>query len=232
VADTRAGLPIAPFGTFNITVTNAAAQGVVGAVYNVTVDRPTASGYITTYPTGAERPETSSVNFVAGQAVPNLVTGKLGTTGGSSFYNGSPGTVHLIVDGIGFYSTSPDFPSYIVRPVPGGPFRMWDSRTDLSRPLAENEVFILSGSKLPVMVTYGVLANATVTQPSTGGYATVFPGTQAPPPSSSLNFVANETRANQVIPAVLANTTRDIAIYNDTGTAHYILDVFAYLQAV
>jgi hypothetical protein len=172
------------------------------------------------------------VNFGAGQAVANLVTAKLGTNGGITFYNGSPGTVHLILDGVGFYVTSPDAPSYIVRPVPGGPFRMWDSRADLGRPLAEHEVFILSGSKLPVMVTLGVLANATVTQPSTGGFATVFPGTQAPPPSSSVNFVANETRANQVIPAILLNATRDIAIYNDTGTAHYILDVFAYLQAV
>jgi hypothetical protein len=172
------------------------------------------------------------VNFVAGQAVPNLVTAKLGTNGGISFYNGSPGTVHLILDGIGFYSTSPDFASYIVRPVPGGPFRMWDSRADLGRPVAEHEVFILSGTKLPVTTTLGVLANATVTQPSTGGYATIFPGTQAPPPSSSLNFGVNETRANQVIPAVLTNSTRDIAIYNDTGTAHYIIDVFAYLQAV
>jgi hypothetical protein len=230
VLDTRSMAPIAPFGTFNLVVSDAAARGYIGAVYNVTVDQPTADGYITTYPSGAPRPETSSVNFVAGRAAPNLVTVKIGANNGISFYNGSPGTVHLILDGVGLYTTSPNGFSYIVRPVPGGPFRMWDSRSDLGRPLADNETYRLSGAVLPIATTVGVIANATVTEPTIGGYATVFPGALSKGDSSSLNFAPNETRANQVIPALLVDVTRDISIYNDTGSAHYIIDIFAYLQ--
>ena len=113
--------------------------------------------------------------------------------------------------------------------MPTGPFRIWDSRTDLGYPLSEHETFRLSGARLPAS-TVGVIANTTVTAPSVGGYATVFPATLQKPQSSSLNFRGNETRANQVIPALLIDTTHDISIYNDTGTAHYIIDVFAYLR--
>ena len=230
VVDTRAAAPIPPFGTFTLTIPGASASGITAAVYNVTVDRPTANGYITTYPYNTPRPDTSSINFTAGQASANLVTTKLGSSDGVTFFNGSGGTVHLIVDGIGLYTTSPNGHSYIVRPVPTGPFRLWDSRVQLSRPLDPHETFIVTGSALPVATTVGLLANLTVTQPSAGGYATVFPGASIQPPSSNLNFAPNETRANQVIPALLGSTTRDIAIYNDVGTAHYIIDVFAYLQ--
>ena len=233
VADTRVGNPIGaigPFGTISIQFSNAAARGIVAAVYNVTVDQPTADGFLTVYPAGSPRPNASSVNFVAGQPSPNLVTVKLGTNGVISIYNGSPGTIHLILDGVGLYLTSHDEPSYIVRPVPTGPFRLWDSRIDVGHPLTEHETFRVSGARLPA-TTVGVFANATVTAPSVGGYATVFPGTLAKPPSSSLNFTTNETRANQVIPAPLLDATNDISIYNDAGTAHYIIDIFAYLQA-
>lgn len=230
VVDTRATQPVAPFQTFNLTITGAAAQGLIAAVYNVTVDQPTADGFITTFPTGSTRPNASSVNFTAGQPSPNLVTVKIGADDMVSFYNGSPGTVHLILDGVGFYTTSPNSFSYIVRPVPTGPFRLWDSRVNLGYPLEQGETVRLSGAALPIDKTVGVIANATVTAPSVGGYATVFPAALPKPQSSSLNFTANETRANQVIPALLVDTTRDISVYNDAGTAHYIIDVFAYLQ--
>jgi hypothetical protein len=170
------------------------------------------------------------VNFVAGQPSPNLVTVKIGANDGVSFYNGSRGTVHLILDGVGFYTTSTTGFSYVVRPVPTGPFRLWDSRINLGYPLQQQETVRLSGAALPVDKTVGVIANATVTAPTTGGYATVFPAALTKPQASSLNFGPDQTRANQVIPALLIDTTRDIAIYNDTGTAHYIIDIFAYLQ--
>lgn len=231
VFDTRTGLPLRPGETFNFQERNAAAQGVTAAVYDITVDQPTADGYITTYPTGSPRPTASSVNFVAGKPAPNLVTVKIGVNDSVSFYNGSPGTVHLIIDSVGVYTTSPNGWSYVVRPAPGGPFRLWDSRVDLGRPVQPRETIRVSGAALPSATTNGVIANATVTGPAGGGYAVVYPAALLKPQTSSLNFNAAETRANQVIPAPLIGPRRDISIYNDSDTAHYIIDVFAYVQA-
>ena len=43
--------------------------GVTAVVMNVTVDRPTASGFITAWPSGEPRPLVSSLNFLPGQTV-------------------------------------------------------------------------------------------------------------------------------------------------------------------
>ena len=77
-------------------------SGAGAAVLNVTVTRGTASGYVTAYPAGESRPNASSVNFVAGQTVPNLVTVKLGS-GRVTFYNGSTKPVDVIADIAGWY---------------------------------------------------------------------------------------------------------------------------------
>ena len=50
----------------------------VGVVMNVTATNTTDAGYLTVFPTGAAQPTTSSLNFVPGQTVPNLVMSKLG----------------------------------------------------------------------------------------------------------------------------------------------------------
>ena len=43
-------------------------------VLNVTVTDPTAGSYLTVWPQGSARPTASSVNWVAGQTIPNTVT--------------------------------------------------------------------------------------------------------------------------------------------------------------
>src|SRR5690606_22389862 len=48
------------------------ATGVSTVVLNVTVDSPTAQGFLTVWPEGAA-PEVSNLNFEAGQTVANLV---------------------------------------------------------------------------------------------------------------------------------------------------------------
>ena len=45
---------------------------------NVTVTAPTASSFLTIWPSGAPLPNASSLNFVPGQTVPNLVVAPLG----------------------------------------------------------------------------------------------------------------------------------------------------------
>jgi hypothetical protein len=74
----------------------------VAVVDNVTVTQPQRDGVLTVYPSGQARPATSSLNFRAGQTVPNLVTTQAGN-GNVSFYNGSAGSIEFIVDEFGYY---------------------------------------------------------------------------------------------------------------------------------
>lgn len=80
-----------------------ASGNVAAAVMNVTVAYPTAQGHVTIYPDGTERPLVSSLNFVAGETVPNLVTVRTGTNGKVDFYTFSAGQTALIADVAGYY---------------------------------------------------------------------------------------------------------------------------------
>ena len=82
------------------------ASGVGAVVLNVMVYQPTAGGYLTVYPDGLGRPGTSSLNFAAGEQIPNLVITKVGADGSVDFYNGSAGTVQIFADVFGWFSTA------------------------------------------------------------------------------------------------------------------------------
>lgn len=76
---------------------------VAAAVMNVTVANPTAIGHVTIFPDGTSRPVVSSLNYVAWQTVPNLVTVRTGDNGKVDFYTFSAGQTDLIADVAGFY---------------------------------------------------------------------------------------------------------------------------------
>jgi hypothetical protein len=80
--------------------------GATGVVANVTTVDPTAAGFVSVRPgdaTGA--PTTSSVNFIAGQTVANVITVQLPSTGDFQVFFGgvSSGSVELVVDIVGYY---------------------------------------------------------------------------------------------------------------------------------
>jgi hypothetical protein len=81
-------------------------SGVGAVVLNVTVTQPSASGYITVWPSGKARPNASNLNFTPRQDVPNLVIVPVGANGRVSLFNGSPGGTHLIADILGWYPGS------------------------------------------------------------------------------------------------------------------------------
>ena len=72
---------------------------------NVTVLAGTATSNLTVYPADAGRPNTSNLNWRAGDgATPNAVTVGLSATGSIALYNAA-GTVQVIVDIVGYYKT-------------------------------------------------------------------------------------------------------------------------------
>ena len=112
VLDTRTGLgaPKAALGarrTLTLTVTSRGgvpSTGVGAVVLNLTGIAPTASTFVTAWPTGQPRPTASVLNLTSGQVAPNLVVVKVGTGGAVSIYNNA-GSTHLAADVVGWFPT-------------------------------------------------------------------------------------------------------------------------------
>lgn len=70
---------------------------------NVIATRPTAAGFLTTWDGSAPQPSVSSSNFAPGANVAGSVIVPGNADGTISIYNGSYGTVDLVVDVNGFF---------------------------------------------------------------------------------------------------------------------------------
>ncbi|HWS88219.1 MAG TPA: PKD domain-containing protein [Pyrinomonadaceae bacterium] len=77
----------------------ASAQAIVG---NATVTEPAAYGWIILYPTGAQQPVVSNLNYVAGQTVPNAFNVGLGAGGAFDIY--TPTRTEFIIDMSGYFA--------------------------------------------------------------------------------------------------------------------------------
>jgi hypothetical protein len=107
ILDTRTtNSPIGPNKSIDIQATGKGLvppSGVSAVAVNITATDPTATSYLTAYPTGTSLPLASNLNFGPGQTIPNLVVVKLGTGGKFSIYN-AQGNTHVVADVVGWYS--------------------------------------------------------------------------------------------------------------------------------
>jgi hypothetical protein len=69
---------------------------------NVTVTGPTVGGFVTVYPDGLTRPNTSNLNFTKGETIPNQVVVPVGSDGKIDFYN-LAGATNVVVDLAGYF---------------------------------------------------------------------------------------------------------------------------------
>ena len=89
--------------------------------------------------------------------------------------------------------------------------------------------FALAGPCGVPMTAKSVAANLTVTQPTAGGYLTVFPSGSVPPLASAINFSAGQTRANNAV--LRLGEGGAVSVQSRTpGTVHLILDVTGYFE--
>lgn len=74
-----------------------------------------------------------------------------------------------------------------------------------------------------------VVMNVTAVNPSGAGFLTVYPGTgAAPPPTSTVNYRTNRTRANNGIMRLSAEGR--LGVYNGGPSMHFLIDVTGYFQ--
>jgi hypothetical protein len=146
-----------------------------------------------------------------------------------SLYNDA-GTTDFVVDVVGWYGGTTA--TKLFTPA-SSPTRLLDSRvgTGLSGKWTANDArdLLVAGSgPVPGDATAAVM-NVTVTNPSSPGFATVYPaGGTRPDPASNLNFVPGETVPNLVMVKIGGNGK--VTFYNFAGTTDMIADVVGWFR--
>jgi len=198
------------------------ASGVGAVSLNVTVTQPDGAGYVTVYPCGT-KPNASSLNYTAGQTIPNAVIAPVSAQGEVCFFSTQP--THILADVNGWFASGSSFTSV-------SPSRVFDTRPGEGGLRTVSKQKISGATELRVKLTNlsglvpasgvgAVSLNVTVTQPDGAGYVTVYPcGTK--PNASSLNYVAGETIPNAVIAPVSAQG--EVCFFS-TQPTHILADV-------
>jgi hypothetical protein len=240
LADTRsgsgfplAGQTVGSGGTATVPV--ATVDGVPGnataAVLNVTTTNGTVSSFLTAFPTGSVQPQTSNLNFVAGQTVANLVTVPLGTGGAVTIFNHA-GTTDVIVDLEGYMAPGAGGAGAAGLLNSLAPSRIADTRSGSGSPNAGQT--LVGGTPLAIQVdgvggvpatgVSAVVLNVTAADGNVPGFLTAYAADGTRPTASNLNYSAGQVVPNRVIVPVSA-ATGSVDIYNNSGTVDVIVDV-------
>jgi hypothetical protein len=104
LVDTRTSKAVAAGGTLAVTPGSLIVAPQQTPVANVTVTGGSSGGNLTVYPAGTSRPGTSNLNYIKDQTIANLAIAATGD-GSADIYNDGSGTVEVIVDCSGYFST-------------------------------------------------------------------------------------------------------------------------------
>ncbi len=95
----------------------------------------------------------------------------------------------------------------------------------------QQRTFTLTGACGVPAGAKAVSVNLTVTGPTAGGGLAIYPGNAFPLGTSSINFGAGQTRANNSILTLATDGTGTVGVHNAAGgSTHFILDVNGYYQ--
>ncbi len=236
----------------NVTVTGV--DGVpltaTAVVINVTALNMTTSGYFSIHPEGSTPAVVSSLNWTANSGVvTNLVTVPVNTSNGEiTVTNGASSSVDLVVDIEGYYAPPGSTHGGLYNSVT--PSRLVDTRCSesplpvgitssycASLPSANSKLTTLGAGQtenvtvtgvggIPSSGVSAVVLNLTAIGPASGGYLTAFPTGATRTVVSTVNFNKGKTVPNRVIVKVGVNGA--ITLYNNSGTANFIVDVSGY----
>ncbi|CAN5494011.1 hypothetical protein BH10ACT2_BH10ACT2_26520 [soil metagenome] len=203
----------------------------VAAVLNVTVTGAQSGGFVTVYPCGDPRPNSSNINFTAGITIPNSVITKIGVDGKVCIYTSA--ATQLLADVSGFY---PNLTGY----EPLVPARLMDTRSPggatvdhqfqaigLRQATSTTELQVTDRGAVAADAGT-VVVNITATGAQSNGFVTVYPCGSARPNTSNLNYGAGVTIANLVITKI--GTGGKICLYT-SQTTNLIVDVDGYYHA-
>ncbi|MEI8336868.1 MAG: hypothetical protein WCG37_08365, partial [Actinomycetes bacterium] len=211
-----------------------AVAGVIGSdvpsdaaavALNVTVINPSGSGFVTVWPAGVSRPTASSVNYSAGEVVPNNVIVAVGGFSAVTIF-ANAGCPHIVVDVVGWFASG--------SPAQGGltgitPDRLLDTRSTGKGPCISTtrdlQVAGVPFTEVPADAA-AVALNVTVITPNIPGYLTVFPTGSSRPTASTLNYSTNQVIANGTV--VKVGASGSISLFASGGCPNVVVDVVGW----
>jgi len=197
-----------------------AISGGVGAVaVNVTVVNPAADGFVVAYPCGP-RPLASTVNFRAGEVVPNFT---LVPVSGGQICLFSSAATDLVVDRFG--SSSNGAALRLTSPA-----RLLDTRSNVgttsgaASPANTVKLRVAGRGSVPNDAS-AALITITATGGRADGYVTTWPCDQPRPNASVLNLRPNLLGSNLALVKLAADGTVCLFAYTvDGSTVHLVVD--------
>jgi len=212
-----------------VTVPNSATS----VALNVTAFQPIGPGFVTVWPCGSERPETSNLNYVGGQVIANNVLAPIDDDGTVCLY--SLVTTDVIIDVSGWFTAEASALATATGVVGITPKRVVDTRLGLGWPgrVTKNNPIVIDvagiTAKRPdgTSVTapsdvLGVSLNVTATDSSGPGFLTVWPCDEPFPLAASVNYEKGSTVGNGVFTGV--DGDGQVCIYSLVST-HVVVDV-------
>ena len=194
-------------------------SGVSSVVLNVTATGATAAGYITVWPCNQPQPYTSNLNYLPFQDIPNAVIATVDSNGQVCFASSSP--TFLIADISGWFAQGTNL--NVITPQ-----RLFDTRP--AKRVSTSPTYVLdlsTASPISPGAATAVVLNVTAAGATKAGFATVWPCDQPQPPTSNLNFDANEDIPNLVITKVSATNT---VCFSASAPVHLLADLFGWFM--
>ncbi|MEP7114265.1 MAG: hypothetical protein ABI862_13450 [Ilumatobacteraceae bacterium] len=204
--------------------------GAVAVAINVTVTDAVGAGFVTVFPCQAALPVVSSINYVSGQVVANLV--QIGVSDGAVCVHSLRRT-HVVIDLQGTYDASAGGLRYQAV----APTRLVDTRSGIGSVVGRVAMDVGPGtlpSNAPVALTAvpatvkALLVSLIAVTPRNAGWAEigpcVEPGYNTPYGSSTVNFVAGDVVVNQAITPTRAAGGADVCTFS-TSPAFHVVDL-------
>ena len=167
--DTRAGLGgsrrVAAGSTTRFDLAPALAPRSTAIALNLTAVAPSAAGFLTAYPCARGRPDTSSLNFAAGETRPNNAI--VATDDGSICVYADAAT-DILIDVTGAFGPNG------LGLVPVDPVRLFDTRRNTPLTAAEIRSFSTMGTRLSPLTPRSASVNVTALDHRDAGFVSTF----------------------------------------------------------
>jgi hypothetical protein len=226
---TQVGPTVGPINAGGMVTMSATQLGVPAGtasaiVLNVTVDRPTAPGYITAYPSDQTQPVVSSLNFGNGQTRANLVIVPVAFDGSVRIY--ASAQTQVVADVFGYFSTTLGTGGLMHNVSPTRLLDTRDTNTPLG-PQATRSIVVAGVAGVPASGISAVVLNVTVSRPTAPGFISAYPtGAPFTASTSNVNFMPNDLASTRVIVPVGAGG--QVSFYNSDGSTTLVVDVTGY----
>ncbi len=205
------------------------AAGVTAVAVNLTSIRPGENTFLTAFPSGQNRPPSSTLNPRAGAIVPNTTIVGVGPDGTFSLYN-ERSDVHLTADVMGYFQAGGGSAvSSLGRLLALSPARLLDTRSGIGAAAGRVaggspiSLVVLGQGGVPASGVDAVVVNLLSINPTEDGWVTAWPTGSTKPTTASLSYRAGRVIPNLTVCKVGPDGT--IQLEASSGQVHLVADV-------